>query len=237
MAGRGTSLKRHQAASQRPLERYCLTSIIKTAQCLSVTDAAAIPLAVTELHAGNLVIFPTDTVYGIGADAFSTAAIDRLYAVKQRAVDKGIPLLIADPDDMWRVVRHAPPFVSNLIAQFWPGALTLILPKKTRLPPNLSPNDGVAVRMPDNAAARALIRAAGGVIAASSANRSGQPPARSAAMALADLGDLVAAILDGGPSPQEQASTILDCTTDPPRLLRQGPISLETILSAGVGRY
>lgn len=200
-----------------------------------MTDPAAIPLAVAELHAGKLIVFPTDTVYGIGADAFSEAAINRLYAVKQRAADKGIPVLIADPDDLQQVVCDMPPLVSTLIAQFWPGALTLILPKKVGLPPNLSPNDGVAVRMPDNDAARAFIRAAGGIVAASSANRSGQPPARSATMALTDLGRLVAVVLDGGPSSQEQASTILDCTSDPPRLLRQGPVSLDTLLAAGVG--
>lgn len=202
-----------------------------------MTDAAAIYQAVAELHAGNLVVFPTDTVYGLGADAFSAAAIDRLYTVKQRAADKGIPILIAGADDLWQVVRHVPSFVSDLIARFWPGALTLILPKRPGLPPNLSANDGVAVRMPDNDAARAFIRAAGGAIAASSANRSGQPPARSAAMALDDLGSLVTVILDGGPSPQEQASTILDCTTDPPRLLRQGPVSFEALLAAGIGSH
>ena len=208
-----------------------------TALCLPVTDADAIALAVAELRAGKLIIFPTDTVYGVGADPFSEAAINRLYTVKRRAVDKGIPVLIADADDLKQLVSHVPPLAAALIEQFWPGALTLILPKKAGLPANLSPNDGVAVRMPDNGATRAFIRAAGGAVATSSANRSGQPPARSAAKALADLGRFVHVALDGGLSPQERASTILDCTSDPPRLLRPGPVSLGTPLLAGVGSY
>ncbi|MCA9937810.1 MAG: threonylcarbamoyl-AMP synthase [Anaerolineales bacterium] len=199
-------------------------------RCLPADDAGAVALAAAALNAGNLVVFPTDTVYGVGADPFSEAAIARLYMAKQRPADKGIPVLIADLADLARVVAEMPAFIPPLIAQFWPGPLTLVLPKKPGLPPNLSPTDTIAVRMPDHPAARAFIRAAGGAIAASSANRSTHPPARSAAAALAAFNHLAAIILDGGPSPQEIASTIIDCTTVPPRLLRQGPISTETIM-------
>ncbi|MBE2202166.1 MAG: threonylcarbamoyl-AMP synthase [Anaerolinea sp.] len=177
------------------------------------------------LQQGELVVFPTDTVYGLGAHAFQPAAIACLYAVKLRPFTKSIPILLADLSDLENVSLSLPPLAQRYIQQFWPGPLTLVVRKRPELPAILSTDETIAVRIPDCTAARALIRAAGGAVAATSANLSGQPPAQTAAQALAALDGMVAVVLDGGPSPQGQASTVVDCTTNPPRLLRPGPIT------------
>jgi L-threonylcarbamoyladenylate synthase len=196
---------------------------------LFATEAGAIANAAHMLQDGKLVVFPTDTVYGVGAHAFLEEAIDTLYLVKQRSRDKGIPLLLADIGDLEKVAGTVPDVAAALITRFWPGPLTLIVPRHTRLPANVSPNDNVAVRIPDNDVARALIRASGGAVAASSANRSGAPPARDAQTALAILGGEVAAVVDGGPAPLGAPSTIVDCTATPPQLLRSGPLTTEEL--------
>ncbi|MFQ5400816.1 MAG: L-threonylcarbamoyladenylate synthase [Anaerolineae bacterium] len=200
-----------------------------TTRYLEARTPAAIAEAAEWLKQGQLVVFPTDTLYGIGADAFNPAAVLRLYQVKQRPRAKGIPILLADPEDLTQVVERVPAFARTLIAQFWPGPLTLVLPRSARLPGIISPDDSVAVRIPGSETTRALIRAAGGAVATSSANRSGQPPARDGTQALRELGGLVAAVLDDGPSPGQLASTIVDCTGDLPRILRRGPIPAEAL--------
>lgn len=176
------------------------------------------------LIAGGLVVFPTDTVYGVGVDAFDGAAIERLYAMKQRPFAKGIPILLAEMADIGRVCRELPASAWPLIEQYWPGPLTLIVPRHSDLPGAISSNDAVAIRIPDNPIARELIRVAGGALATSSANLSGQPPATSGAEALRRLSGLVAAVVDGGQSPGDQPSTIVDCTGTRLRLLRRGPV-------------
>jgi len=198
-------------------------------ELLDATQSGAVEEAATLLRAGRLVIFPTDTLYGIGADAFNSAAIDALYEVKQRPRSKGIPILLADPDDLDKVAQGVPDRARPLIERFWPGPLTLVVPQRPHLPKNISPNENVAVRIPDNGVARVLIRAAGGAVATSSANRTGQPPAHDAQEAMAALAGLAAAILDGGPVAFGAPSTIVDCTADPPRILREGPLSAEAL--------
>lgn len=197
---------------------------------LPANSPNAIAQAAQLIRDGQLVVFPTDTVYGVGCDPCNQQAIDRLHEAKQRSLDKGIPVLVADLVDLERVVAEMPAFTLPLIHQFMPGALTLILPKRSDLPANLSPNNGIAVRIPNASTTRALIRSAGGAIATTSANLSGQPSARTAHEALAQFGTNVALILDGGTSPQEVASTILDCRQMPPHLVRLGPISLTDLL-------
>jgi L-threonylcarbamoyladenylate synthase len=196
---------------------------------LQANQPGTITEAAETLKQGHLVVFPTDTVYGVGADAFHAAAIRRLYRVKQRPFHKGIPILLADIDDLAKVARHVPDVARTYMDRFWPGPLTLILPKRSGLPAVLSPNEGIAVRIPDHNVARALIRGAGGAVATSSANRSGQPPAGDAGQALSALGGLVAAVLDDGPSPGGIASTIVDCTGTPPRIVRRGPIPTQRL--------
>ena len=188
---------------------------------------AAITRAAALIDAGEVVAFPTDTLYGVGVNPFDAAAIERLYIVKGRSLDKGIPILLADEADLARVAINIPPLAYRLIAEHWPGPLTLILPKHPDLPANISPNENIAVRIPDHAVGRELIRRAGGCVAASSANLSGQPGATTAAEAHAALQGMIAAVLDGGPVAHGLASTILDCTVDPPVALRNGALKLE----------
>lgn len=192
---------------------------------LAAADGSSIPELAQQLKQGRLVAFPTDTVYGVGADAFNEAAIRQLFQVKQRPFAKGIPLLLADWDDLESAARHVPPLARALITRFWPGPLTLVVPRHPDLPPVLAPGDTIAVRMPDHTVARALIRAAGGLLAVTSANLSGQPPATDGRQALAALGGLITAVLDDGPSPQAQSSTVIDCTGPTPQILRPGPIT------------
>jgi len=178
------------------------------------------------------VAFPTDTLYGVGADAFSATAIANLYRAKGRSADKGIPVLLADTAHLRLVVEEVPEGARALIAAYWPGPLTLIMPKKVGLPANLSRGDNIAVRVPDNPIARRFIAEAGGAVATTSANRSGEAPACTAREALAALGEEISAVLDGGPVEHGLASTILDCTTLPPRIVRKGPISAQALALA-----
>jgi L-threonylcarbamoyladenylate synthase len=196
-----------------------------TTRRLDAADPTAIPAAADLLRRGLPVVLPTDTVYGVGVLPYDAAAVDRLYAVKGRPAEKGIPILLGDVADVAHVAGIIPPAAAALMAHFWPGPLTLIVPRRPELPANLSPDDTIAVRVPDHALARALIRAAGGAVAATSANVSGQPPARAADEALAVLGGRVAAVLDDGPSPGGMASTVVDCTVDPPVVRRAGPLT------------
>jgi L-threonylcarbamoyladenylate synthase len=189
----------------------------------------AIEQAAELIRLGNLVAFPTDTLYGVGADISNPAAIEKLYRAKNRSKDKGIPILIADGVDVDNIAASIPSEARTIIKKFWPGPLTLILQKREDLASGLSPNQGIAVRVPGNPIARRLIRAAGGAIAASSANQSGSDPALTANQALIALRGSIAAVLDGGPVEFGVASTILDFTTDPPRIVRQGPISADDL--------
>ena len=192
---------------------------------LDAADPAAIAKVADLLRRGLPVVFPTDTVYGVGVLPFDAAALARLYEAKGRPAEKGIPVLLGDVADVAHVAGVIPLAAAALMAHFWPGPLTLVVPRRPGLPANLSPDDTVAVRVPDHAVARALIRAAGGAVAATSANVSGQPPARSADEVLAERGGRVAAVLDDGLSPGGVASTVVDCTTERPVVLRVGPLS------------
>lgn len=195
------------------------THYLRTGRPAAIIEAAAC------LHRGLPVVFPTDTVYGVGVMPFDEAAIERLYAVKGRPADKGIPILLSDPIHLERVARMVPPVAQSLIERFWPGPLTLIVPRAPGLPELISPNDTIAVRIPDHEVARALIREAGGAVATSSANLSGQDPAHTGEAAMAALQGLVAAVLDDGPTPGSRPSTIVDCTSMQPVVLREGPLS------------
>ena len=184
---------------------------------LNASKPESIKQAAALLKSGQLIAFPTDTVYGIGADAYNSSALKRLYEAKHRPNDKGIPILLAGPADIHRVISQFPAIAREYMNNYWPGPLTIILPKHPALPDNISSNDTVAVR------------ASGGAVAASSANQSGDPPAHTAEEAQIALGDSVAAILDGGRVDYGIASTIIDCTTSPPTILRPGPISAKDL--------
>lgn len=196
---------------------------------LHAADSGVIERAASMLSAGNLVVFPTDTLYGVGANTFDESALAALFEVKARMLEKGIPVLLADHEHIELVAREIPAYAIELAERFWPGPLTLIVPRRRDLPPNISPNENIAVRVPKHDVARAIILAAGGAVATTSANLSGDPPARDAVEALQALQGRVAAVVDGGPAQHGVASTIVDCTVDPPRILRPGALSAEEL--------
>jgi len=193
---------------------------------LPADSQTAIAQAARILTAGGLVAFPTDTVYGVGAHAFDAEAIERLYAAKERPRDKAIPVLLAAAADLPLVTREVPSIAHRLADAFWPGALTLVLPRHPALPAILTAGgDSVAVRVPDHPLVRALVAALGAPLAATSANLSGRPSPDTAEEVATQLGGRVDLILDGGPCPGGVPSTVLDLTLDPPRVLRAGPVT------------
>jgi L-threonylcarbamoyladenylate synthase len=202
-------------------------------QIHSIQDPEAIKLAVSIIKSGGVIAFPTDTVYGIGADLWSEKAINRLYQVKGRSYDKAIPILIGEQSQLNLVVDHAAlnPQASQLMNAFWPGAMTLILPKHKSVPNRLSAYPTVGVRMPDHALLLRLLTQTG-PLAVTSANRSGQPDAFTAQQVENDLSGRIELILDGGTTPGAAPSTVVDCSTDELNLLRVGEITRELIDTA-----
>ncbi len=185
------------------------------------------------LRAGELVAFPTDTVYGVGAIAWDRRAVAKLYTAKLRSPDKAIPLLLADVDDLDLVAAAVSPAARRLAQRFWPGPLTLVLPRAGAVPDEVTAGGAtVAVRVPDHPMARALIRLAGAPLATTSANLSGQPSPVTAAEVAAQLAGRVALILDGGRCPGGVPSTLVDVTGETPRILRPGPLDLTDILNS-----
>ena len=200
-------------------------------QVIPATSPEAISIAQSILEAGGLVAFPTDTVYGLGAQVFNVKAVESIYAVKERPVEKAIPVLVAGMEDLERIAVDIPEMAFKLSAAFWPGALTLVIPKHPDLPSVVSADETVGVRVPDSAFTRRLLRATG-PLAVTSANRSDQANPLHASQVLAQLGGRIALLLDGGRVPGGLPSSVVDCTGPAPRLLRQGPIQLEVILAA-----
>jgi L-threonylcarbamoyladenylate synthase len=187
---------------------------------------AAIEAAALAVQRGALVVLPTDTVYGIGADAFDHAAVQALLDAKGRGREMPPPVLISSSTTLDALATKLPRYVAALTRAFWPGPLTLVCQQQPSLTWDLGETKGtVAVRMPDHDVALALLERTG-PLAVSSANLSGLPAATEAAAAEGMLGDSVEVVLDGGPSPQLRASTILDVRGERPRLLRLGALSL-----------
>lgn len=185
--------------------------------------------AAAALAAGELVAFPTDTVYGLGARAFDPAAVAAIYVAKERPAEKGIPVLLADAADLGVVALGLSGPAEALAAAFWPGALTLVVARRPELPEIVSATPTVAVRVPDHAVTRALIRAAGVPLATTSANRSGEPSLLAAEDVVAALGARIPWIVDGGRAPGGVPSTIVDCSREPPRVLRHGALTLAAL--------
>lgn len=202
-------------------------------QLLDCRDPAnrsdAVAAAAAAVKSGRLVVMPTDTVYGIGADAFDSRAVAGLLAAKGRGRDMPVGVLVGSWDTIEGLVLYVPDTARELIRAFWPGALSLVVQQAPSLQWDLGDARGtVMLRMPLQPVALELLRETG-PIAVSSANVSGQPPATTAAQAQGQLGDLVDVYLDGGPSQQQAASTILDLTGPAPRILREGPVSAQAI--------
>jgi L-threonylcarbamoyladenylate synthase len=191
---------------------------------ISTAAEHAMERALAVLSAGGLVVMPTDTVYGVGCLAFNSEAVARLYLVKGRPENKPIPVLLSSAVELDSVAIEVPQPMRRLAETFWPGPLTLILPRRPSLPQAIGPGDTVGVRVPAHRLAQRLLSAAG-PMAVTSANLSGEPPARSADEAEMALAGRVDLILDDGPSPGGQPSTVVDGTTDPMTIVREGPIS------------
>ena len=191
--------------------------------------SVGITSAVGALKGGRLVVMPTDTVYGIGADAFDSTAVAALLAAKARGRDMPVGVLVGSWHTIEGLVYTMPDGARDLIRAFWPGALSLVVTQAPSLQWDLGDARGtVMLRMPLHPIAIELLREVG-PMAVSSANVSGRAPATDADEARSQLGDLVDVYLDGGPSQQQAASTIVDLTGDAPRLLRAGPVSAERI--------
>ncbi len=190
------------------------------------TREAGLARAAGAVRGGGLVVLPTDTVYGIGADAFDSDAVGALLSAKGRGRDMPVPVLVGSWSTVDGLVMSVPQQARALIEAFWPGGLSVILPQAPSLAWDLGDSRGtVNLRMPLHPVALELLREVG-PMAVSSANRTGHPPASTAGEARDQLGDDVAVYLDGGPSGEPVASTIVDLTQAQPRVLREGAVSL-----------
>jgi L-threonylcarbamoyladenylate synthase len=195
-----------------------------------ILPAGKIRSALEILQSGGIVAFPTDTVYGLGALAFNNSAIESIYKAKDRPIEKAIPILIADVDDLEMVGDDFPDMARIFASRFWPGPLTCIIPKKQTLPIAVSATATVAVRIPDHKDARALLRATG-AMAVTSANISGQASPSTAQEVYNQLNGRIPLILDGGKTRGGVPSTLVDCTGEKPVILREGPITLAELLA------
>lgn len=187
--------------------------------------AAGLEAASRAVRAGEVVVLPTDTVYGIGCDAFNASAVAAVLAAKGRGREMPPPVLVPNQRTVDGLARGVPAYVRHLIDEFWPGPLTLVLEAQPSLTWDLGETNGtVALRMPDHEVALALLAQAG-PMAVTSANLTGSPAAQTADEARAQLGAAVAVYLDGGPATRGAASTILDCTGGAPLTLREGALT------------
>jgi L-threonylcarbamoyladenylate synthase len=201
---------------------------------LTVTPAgepeASIARAAALLRAGKLVAFPTETVYGLGADATNPAAVAAIFVAKERPQSDPLIVHIADLEQLASIVAETPPLALRLAERFWPGPLTLVLPRAASTPPVVTAGGPtVGVRMPASLVAQKFLRAAAVPVAAPSANRFMRTSPTTATHVLADLDGLIDCVLDGGPCAVGVESTVLDLTTAPPRILRPGGVTLEAL--------
>ena len=182
--------------------------------------------AIAVLRRGGVVAFPTDTLYGLGADALNTRAVERLFSIKARPRDMALPLLLADVEDISSVAIDIPDEAWLLAKRFLPGPLTLLLYKARHIPDIVTAGSPkVAVRVPDHPVPRALAKGLGRPITGTSANLSGSPGATIASQVREQLGSAVELIIDGGPTPGDTPSTVVDVTEEGLRVVREGVIS------------
>jgi tRNA threonylcarbamoyl adenosine modification protein (Sua5/YciO/YrdC/YwlC family) len=192
----------------------------------------ALDAASLAVRRGRPIVLPTDTVYGIGADAFDAAAVARLLEAKGRGRDMPPPVLVTSAATLDALATQIPDYVRTLAEKFWPGPLTIVCHQQPSLQWDLGETRGtVAVRVPDHDIARRLLERTG-PLAVSSANLTGEPAATDASQAVAMLGELVSVIIDAGTSPGGQPSTIVDATGERPRVLRVGALSIADLDAA-----
>jgi len=191
-------------------------------------DSGTMATAGAVVGAGGLVAFPTESFYGLGADALDPGAIARVFEVKGRPENKPLLVLVDSVEMVEGLAARVSDGARALMARHWPGALTLVLPASGRVPAGLTGGTGtLGVRMPGHAVARALVRAAARPITAPSANPTDAPPPLTATAVREYFDGRIELILDGGPTAGGAGSTIADCTVWPPRILRQGPVIVE----------
>lgn len=193
-------------------------------------DPAIMAAAAEIIRQGGLVAFPTETVYGLGANGLDTDAVRRIFQAKGRPGDNPLILHIADRRELDSLVTNVPAWLEPVLAKFWPGPLTVVLPRRPNVPDAVTAGlDTVAVRLPSLGAARLLIREAGVPIAAPSANLSGRPSPTTAGAVLADMEGRIEMVLDAGPCEVGVESTVLDCTVAIPTILRPGGVTQEML--------
>jgi len=194
-------------------------------------DGAVIDEAVDILRAGGVIAYPTETLYGLAADAGNEGAIERIFAIKGREFHNPIPLIIGDRESLPPLVSEIPGRAVGLMDRFWPGPLTLIFHAAENLSPRLTAGTGtIGIRLSSHAIARSLAHGIGGAITATSANLSGEGGMASPERVLEVLGDEIDALIDGGTTPGGPGSTILDITRDPPVVLREGAIPAASLM-------
>jgi len=192
-----------------------------------------IQLAIELLKDGGIVAFPTDTVYGLGANPLNESAVRRIYAAKQRACNQPLPLLLADKSDLLKIARVIPAITWKLAERFLPGGLTLVLLKSRWVPDIVTAgSDSVAVRIPNHPVPIALINGLGMPLVGTSANKSGEPSPKTAADVHKQIGDKVDLIIDGGKCMEGIDSTVLDLCGQFPRIIREGAVSRTEIAEA-----
>ena len=203
-------------------------------RCLQVDaicpESEVLQEAVRVLRKGGVVAYPTDTVYGLAVDAMNRQAVARLYRVKRRPQEKAIPLIVSGPEQLSRLVAPPSCAAKRMMAAFWPGPLTLLMPAHEQAPPHLLGEERrIGVRWPQLALNQQLAQALGNAITATSANLSGLPAALCASEVAAQLGATIDLLLDGGAAQNTEVSTILDVGSQPPRFCRAGKLSIEDI--------
>lgn len=193
-------------------------------------DTTAIVAAVTALQNGEIIAYLTDTLYGLGGDARSKMAIEKIFSLKGRVTEKALPVIVGTKALAEKYAEEIPPVAAKLIEQFWPGPLTLIFRAATHVPSELIGGSGkIAMRLPATKLAREISRTLGAPIIATSANRSGEPVLDSAQQIAETFGERLALIIDSGPPLLSQPSTIIDVTTLPPSLVRAGAVPMAEI--------
>lgn len=203
---------------------------------LRITGPEAVEETVAVLQSGGLVALPTDTVYGLAALPTHRAALRRLLTLKGAQAGPMVALLLADLEALPRFAEF-PEAVRPLAERFWPGPLTMVLPRTNAVPAGVGEGRGVGIRIPASPLAQDLIRAAGGVLAVTRANRPGRPVGRTAQEVLAELDGDVDLVVEGGPPPAGTVSTVVDCTRWPPVVLREGAIlEVEILKALGLAR-
>jgi L-threonylcarbamoyladenylate synthase len=206
---------------------------------MSETIGTSLDVALAALNRGEIIVFPTETLYGLGADALNEEAVKTVFRLKGRETNAPFPVLVADTAMLDRLVEKIPPFARDLMQRFWPGPLTLILPARANIPkPLLNASRGIGVRISSQKIATRLVQALGRPLTATSANPSGKEPARTVLEARNYFGDQVSIFLDGGTLRSKTGSTVAEVQDERLHVVREGDVSVAALEEViGKGRF